>query len=284
MPDKKNILVTGAQGQLGKSLQAVADRRKYNFFFFGREELNITDKDSVEAVFNKNSYDYCLNFAAYTHVDKAEEEKVKAFKINSDAVGNLAKISQKYNTTLIHVSTDYVFDGKSSYPYDENDTPSPINVYGASKLTGEEEIIKYIKKYFIIRTSWLYSEKGNNFYKTMLKLADKSPKLRIVNDQIGTPTLTYDLLDFIFFLIENNINDYGLYHFSNSGQASWYDFAKEIFKVHSLKNEIIPVATHNFPRIAKRPAYSVLSKNKIKHKFDYIPPDWRKSLRKLIKH
>jgi len=283
MPNKKNILITGAKGQLGQSLQALSDRREYNYFFLGREELDITDKNSLEEVFSKYSFDYCLNFAAYTHVDKAEEEILKAFKINSEAVGTLAKISLKHKTTLIHVSTDYVFDGKSSFPYNETDTPSPINIYGASKLSGEEEIKKYSEKYFIIRTSWLYSDKGNNFFKTMLKLSGKISTLRVVNDQIGTPTLTYDLLDFIFFLINNNIQDYGLYHFSSSGQASWYDFAKEIFKIHSLNNELIPVTTYDFPTIAERPSYSVLSKNKIKDRFGYIPPVWKKSLNMFVK-
>ncbi len=275
MNQKKKILVTGANGQLGQSLQAMSNE-KYDFVFASRKDLDITDVNSLKNRFKKYSFDHCLNFAAYTQVDQAEIEPEKAFLINTEAVGKLAEICNKNHCTFFHISTDYVFDGNKKLPYKETDSANPINIYGQSKWEGEKKIIKNTDRYYIIRTSWLFSDKGNNFYKTILRLVMERDKLSIVSDQTGSPTLTYDLLDFIFWLIEHK-PDYGIYHFSNEGQTTWFEFAKKIIEGKKLKTQIIPVSTEEFNRQAKRPFYSVLDKSKIK-KLSYFPHQWEEAL------
>jgi dTDP-4-dehydrorhamnose reductase len=284
MPNRKKILVTGADGQLGKSLQKIADRNKHAFFFLNRKMLDITDYSSLKKLLKKEKFDYCINFAAYTNVEKAEEEKERAFKINSEAVGNLAGLSKDFDMILFHISTDYVFDGTKTIPYTEDDAPHPINTYGESKLFGENEIFQRTDKFFIFRTSWLYSDFGHNFYKTIIRLAEDKKNLKIVDDQIGTPTLTYDLSDFIMYLINREFNSYGLYHFSNKGEASWFDFAQAIVHSNQLDNKVVPIKTKDLLMKAKRPHYSVLDKNKIKTFFDFSPAEWDKRFYEWIKN
>ncbi len=277
---KKEILVTGAGGQLGTTLQHKIKNPSI-FDFKNKTSLDISDIKQVRQAFESNKYKYCLNFGAYTNVEKAEDEPEKAILINEKAVENLAKVCDENNCILIHISTDYVFDGTKNLPYTENDNTNPLNVYGLSKLKGEIAIQNTIKKYFIIRTSWLYSEFKANFYKTILRIATTNPELKVINDQYGTPTYAGDLIDFILFLIDNNKQDFGLYHFSNEGETTWYEFAVNILKKHHLNNKILPVTSKTFPTKAARPKYSVLDKSKIKNTFDYIIPDWKTSLNSI---
>jgi dTDP-4-dehydrorhamnose reductase len=254
------VLVTGSQGQLGKSIERL--RKGFpslDFVFTTREELDITNPDMLSAAFSEHSPDYCINCAAYTAVDKAEEQPAQAFSINADAVGFLAKCCQEYNTTLIHLSTDFVFDGKSPRPYTEEDTPAPLSVYGRSKWEGERIIESTLHRYFIIRTSWVFSEYGRNFLKTMLKLSKERDELKVVDDQIGRPTYAVDLARYILELIESATPPMGLVHFANQGEYSWYGFAQEIFRIAGVFVKLHPIKSNDYPALAKRPAYSVLN-------------------------
>ncbi len=288
MTNKKiKILVTGAESQLGKSLRMIP-QPYFDIVFKSKYTLNITDKKAVKRFFKENSYDYCLNFAAYTNVNQAETDKKSCFKVNVKGVANLAKAAKKYDFTLVHISTDYVFDGKKQKPYLENDKPNPLNIYGASKLMGEEIIRQYLTKYLIIRTSWLYSRYNNNFVKTVLELSKTQKKLKLVNDQIGTPTYAPDLIHFLLFMIKTigenpEKNYYGTYHFSNQGKASWYDFGKKILSYAGINKKIKPIDSSHFEKRVRRPTYSVLSKKKIKKLFDYKPRKWDKALKDFFK-
>ena len=266
----KRVLVTGANGQLGLAIKAaVTDYPQLSFVFSGKAELDVTAAQQIEAFFKNHAFDFCINCAAYTAVDKAEEEVDKAYLLNAIAVKNLAEACKTFGAVLIHISTDFVFDGSKRTPYTEEDTPNPLSVYGKSKLQGEEYIQKIWNKHFIVRTSWLYSEYGNNFVKTMLRLAETRDEISVVNDQIGSPTYAGDLASFLLEIINKPSKDYGIYHYSNEGEISWYDFAVEIFKQHKKAVRVVPIPTSAYPTAAKRPAYSVLDLTKTRRMFIY---------------
>ncbi|WP_298542701.1 dTDP-4-dehydrorhamnose reductase [uncultured Aquimarina sp.] len=276
------VLVTGADGQLGKSIKGLkGDFLNLDLCFANSKNLDITDKKSIVLFLEKSSFDYVINCAAYTDVEKAEKEPQKAFLINADGAKNLAQICQERDIVLIHISTDYVFDGKKNTPYSEEDIANPINEYGKSKLRGEEYIQEILKKYFIIRTSWLYSQYGKNFYKTILQKLKTEKKLKITASELGTPTNANDLASFILYLISSLSKKYGIYHYSNSGEANWYDFAKEIIKISNKLDLIDLVKTDNYPTFAQRPKYSVLSKKKGIKSFGLNILNWKDSLIKL---
>lgn len=259
------VLVTGASGQLGKTIEELFAKNNSNiyFTFASKSDLDITDQLKVEVFFTKNKFDYCINCAAYTNVEQAEKTPEMAFKINAHAVKSIAKSCKKNNVTLIHVSTDYVFDGEKTTPYTPEDLTNPINEYGKSKLLGESLIQDILKKYFIIRTSWLYSKKyGKNFYKTIVNLAKTKDELAITTDQKGCPTNTETLAKYIIGLIVSKNNNYGLKHFSDEKVMTWYDFAKEIMSENNLIQTTNLVKTSNYVTFAKRPKYSVLRTTK----------------------
>jgi dTDP-4-dehydrorhamnose reductase len=274
------VLVTGSNGQLGQSLQFISEHYSdIQFHFYTSTELDITDNKCIRDIFTLIKPDFCINAAAYTAVDKAESESEKATLVNVTGAKNMALICNEFSTTLIHVSTDFVFDGIKETPYTEEDTTNPQGIYGKTKREGEIEIIKYLKQYFIVRTSWLYSSFGNNFMKTMLKLANERNSLNVVNDQIGTPTQAVDLAQVLVKIVLSGSQNYGIYHFSNEGKTSWYGFAKEIFIINSTIINLNPIPTSEFPTPAKRPKYSVLDKSKIKTEFGISINDWKESLR-----
>lgn len=281
------VLVTGANGQLGQALQSISGNYpEIDFVFCSSSDLDITKKESCEAVFIKYKPNYCLNAAAYTAVDKAESEPEKAQLINVIGARNLAEACKEYDIILIHISTDFVFDGTNKTSYKEEDTPNPTGVYGLTKLQGEKAIQETFDNYFIIRTSWVYSQFANNFMKTMLRLASERDSLSVVNDQIGTPTNAVDLAEALISIITQTYslqptayNLFGIYNFSNEGQCSWYDFAKVIFEINSIKINLSAIPTTSFPTPAKRPAFSVLDKTKIKKVFQVEIKDWKESLK-----
>ena len=276
----KTVLVTGSKGQLATCIkQEAKNTEDIRFVFKNSTELNITSKKQLNSFFTDNVIDYCINCAAYTAVDNAETNVELAFKINSEAVKNLAAICKENKTVLIHISTDFIFDGNSKEPYKETDIPKPKSVYGRSKLQGELEIQAIIKEHFIIRTSWLYSEFRNNFMKTMLKLGQERENLSVVDDQKGVPTYARDLANIILKIITDESKIYGVYHYSNNGMTTWYNFAKEIFKQSELKIDLKPILTTAYPTPAKRPKYSVLDTSKIKDTFQIDIPNWKNSLR-----
>lgn len=259
----KNVWVTGANGQLGRSLKKFGhfqNSKEFQFLFLDKSQLDITKKEWVDDFFFSNDVDYIINCAAYTAVDLAESEVEEAFKLNADAVKYLADVCKEQNAKLIHVSTDYVFDGNSKKPYKTTDTPNPINVYGKSKLEGERLALDHNPKSFVIRTSWLYSDYGKNFYTTMLRLMAEREEIAVVSDQIGKPTHAKDLANYICELIFTNNTDYGIHHFSGSEQMSWYEFAKKIAADNGFSTKINPISTSDYPTPAKRPLWSVMDK------------------------
>jgi dTDP-4-dehydrorhamnose reductase len=277
------VLVTGANGQLGQAIQFVAGNYpKIEFVFCSSSDLDITNKENCETVFNRIKPDFCINTAAYTAVDKAESDPKKAELINVIGAKNLAECCKKSSAKLIHISTDFVFDGSKKEPYKESDLPNPKGVYGLTKLEGEKAIQKVFDAYYIIRTSWVYSQFGNNFMKTMLRLASERTSLSVVNDQIGTPTNAVDLANAILKIVETNSrkSHFGIYNFSNEGQCSWFDFAKKIFEINEVKIDLNPIPTTQFPTPAERPKYSVLDKTKIKTTFGIVIHSWEDSLEK----
>ena len=276
-----NILVTGSNGQLGSELKEITPNfPDYNFLFTDVSDLDITAHDEVRAFIERNNINVIINCAAYTAVDKAEYEPELADSINHLAVDNLAKIAKQNNIKFIHISTDYVFDGNSQRPYNENDTPNPQSVYGQTKLDGELAMQKINPaNSIIIRTSWLYSKHGNNFVKTMLKLAETKSEISVVSDQIGSPTSAVDLAAAIFTILPKiKNNSVEIFHYSNAGLCSWYDFALEIFRIKNIKTLVNAVKTSEFPMLVKRPTYSVLDKSKIKTRFDLEITSWKDSL------
>ena len=287
------VLVTGSSGQLGQSLQFIAPNYpQIDFVFCDSKTLDITNLENCETIFSKYKPNFCINAAAYTAVDKAENEPEKAFAINVTGAKNLAEVSKKYDTILLHISTDFVFDGNKKTPYLEQDLPNPTGVYGKTKLDGEKAIQQVWEKHFIIRTSWVYSQFGNNFMKTMLRLASERDTISVVNDQIGTPTNAVDLAEVLIKIIchtersrsANNSQlatfNFGIYNFSNEGQCSWYDFAKKIFEINNISINLLPIPTSSFPTPAKRPSFSVLDKTKIKKVFGIEINNWEISIEK----
>jgi dTDP-4-dehydrorhamnose reductase len=282
--DRPKILVTGANGQLGKELRDLAPLyTQFEFIFLSREDLPIHHFELVRNYFNTLKPDYCINCAAYTAVDRAEQEKDKAFLINGEAVGVLAAVCKEHQTEFIHISTDYVFDGTASTPYTENFPPHPQSVYGASKLEGERQALQLNPDSIIIRTSWVYSFHGKNFVKTMMRLMNEKNEISVVNDQVGSPTYAADLAEAILKIIVNcqlSIVNWvpGICHFSNEGVISWYDFAVAIKELTNSNCKIHPIPTSEYPTPAKRPAYSVLDKTKFVKTFGIPVKQWKHSL------
>ena len=281
----KKVLVTGANGQLGSDLRSISPSFKnLRFFFTDVEDLNISDFDVLDNFFNNSAIDFVVNCAAYTQVDKAETDKELAMQLNAVAPGYLADLSVKYKYKLIHISTDFVFDGTQNTPYTEEDKPKPIGYYGETKLAGEEAVKQKAPDSIIIRTSWLYSSFGNNFVKTMLRLGKDRGLMKVVYDQAGTPTYARDLAAAIIQIISFPGNDKisGMFHYSNEGVISWYDFAQAIYEIKRIKCIVNPIRTVEYPTPTKRPAYSVLDKAKIKTTFGLEIPYWRDSLRECM--
>ncbi len=268
------VLITGANGMLGKDLCPVFEDNGLYVFPFSREDLDITDCNNAKAIIETVKPQIIINLASYTNVEKAEEDEDTAFKINKEGVENIAKISKETGAILVHISTDYVFDGTKNLPYTPSDTPNPLNKYGLSKLKGEEAVQKYADKYYIIRTSWLYGLYGKNFVETMVELANKGNNLNVVDDQTGTPTYTVDLAMGILNIIGK---PYGIYHIANEGETSWFNFAKEIFKLKNMDVNVSPCTSDNFKQKAKRPKYSVL-------RSDVPMRGWAEALKDYIKY
>jgi dTDP-4-dehydrorhamnose reductase len=276
-------LVTGGNGQLAQCLKnVVKNNDELHVDFQDLPYLDINDKQQLESYFLKNEFDYCINCAAYTAVDLAEEQSDLAYAVNAEGPKYLAEVCQKHQVTLIHISTDFVFDGQKRIPYLETDAPNPLSVYGASKLQGERSIQETTEAYFIIRTSWLYSEYGKNFMKTMLSLSETLNEISVVSDQIGSPTYAGDLAEVLIQIVLSSSTNYGVYHYSNSGTISWYDFAVEIFKQFGKTIEVKPIKTKDYPTAAKRPKFSALNTIKIENNFDCTIKDWQRSLNKVI--
>jgi dTDP-4-dehydrorhamnose reductase len=277
------VLVTGANGQLGQSIKSIANKYPtIQFIYTDFYEMDITNIESCTNAFLKYQPQFCINTAAYTAVDKAESETEKAHLINGLGSENLAKVCKENDTILLHISTDFIFDGTSKKPYLESDFPNPQSVYGQTKLEGEIAIQNTWEKHFIIRTSWVYSQFGANFMKTMLRLASERDSLSVVSDQIGTPTNAVDLAEVLLTIVKSPIthhpSSFGIYNFSNEGVCSWYDFAAAIFHQKEIKIDLTPIPTSAYPTPAKRPAYSVLDKTKIKNTFNIEVNEWKTSL------
>ena len=286
------VLVTGKNGQLGQSIDKIVRENQYDdeFIFVARDELDLSREASIVSYFDNNNFDIIINCAAYTAVDKAEEEVELANQVNHLAVKQLAEIAKVQQVKLIHISTDYVFDGKSDKPYKETDVTNPINVYGQTKLAGEQAVQEaMLTNAIIIRTSWVYSEFGNNFVDTILRLGEERDELNVVNDQVSSPTYATDLASAILEIIQNKefketIQATQIYHYSNEGEISWYELAKEIFKLSNIKCKINPIKTNQYPTPAKRPGNTVMSKDKIVYTFDINISDWTSSLDMHLHH
>ena len=278
-----NLLVTGSSGQLGQCLkQLLLSATDISCYFAAREDLDITNGDEIQRFFSEHNFDYCINTAAYTNVEKAESEQKEAFLINAEGANSLAKACKKHNVVLLHISSDYVFDGMAKTPYQEQDRTNPLNVYGASKLKGEQHIGDTWNKHFIIRTSWLYSQYGHNFLNSMLEFAKQKKALTITTQQKGTPTNANDLAQVLVTIIKTGNARYGVYHFSNQGEATWYDFAKAIFKATGEIDTVNLAKTEHYTTFAKRPAYSVLNCNKLKDTLGITYRNWEDSLKQII--
>lgn len=278
-----NLLVTGSNGQLGQCLREQLNRSAgITCYFATREDLDITNTVLIQKFFAENNFDYCVNAAAYTNVEKAESEEKLAFLINAEGARNISKACKENDVVLLHISTDYVFDGTKKTPYIETDNTRPINVYGASKLKGEQHIRALWNKHFIIRTSWLYSQYGHNFLNSMLRFAKEEKALTITTQQTGTPTSANDLASALITIIETRSSRYGLYHFSNQGAGTWYDFAKAIFEATAEIDTVRLAKTEHYATFAKRPAYSVMDCMKLKTNLGIGLTDWKVSLKKVI--
>lgn len=285
MSDKKqNILVTGANGQLGSELRNLAATSgNLNFVFTDIAELDITDQDQICHTIESEDIDTVVNCAAFTAVDKAEDNLQLATKLNAEAPEKLARAINEKHGTMIHISTDYVFDGLNHSPYSEGDTPCPQSVYGKTKAEGEQRVMGACEKSIVIRTAWLYSPYGNNFVKTMMRLGREREELNVVFDQIGTPTYARDLAQTIVKIINTAQKTYGIFHYTNEGATSWYDFAKAIHRAAGITScKINPIRTSQYPTPAKRPAYSLLDKAKIKQTYNIRIPHWQDSLDECV--
>ncbi|MDD3078117.1 MAG: dTDP-4-dehydrorhamnose reductase [Paludibacter sp.] len=280
----KTILITGSNGQLGNEMRVASARYpEFKYIYTDVAELDICNKAAIEAFIKTNPVDFIVNCAAYTAVDKAEDDIELCYKINRDAVQNLGEAASANNIKIIHVSTDYVFDGTNHIPYTEDEPVCPASVYGKSKLAGEEALIKSCKDAVIIRTSWLYSSFGNNFVKTMLKLGAEKESLNVIFDQIGTPTYAADLAEAILKIVSSEKFITGIYHFSDEGVCSWYDFTKTIHKIAGITTcNVKPIESKDYPAKTPRPHYSVLNKAKIKNNYQIEIPHWEESLEKCV--
>lgn len=290
------ILVNGKDGQLGKSFLKLVKQNRHNHFalldfvFIGKKHLDFSNSESIVEYFEKNKFDIVINCAAYTKVDQAEDDEIQANQINNIAVKQIAKMAKKYNMRLIHFSTDFVFDGEKNKPYQEDDKTSPLGVYGKTKLAGEISLMSIMKSNaIIIRTSGVYSEYGKNFVKTIIKLSEKNENLNVISDQIGSPTYAGDLASAIIeiitsdkFISTNKPSE--IYHYSNDGEISWYDFAREVVTICNIDCIVNPIDSIDYPLPAKRPKYSLLNKKKITTEFGISIMDWRKSLNICLKN
>jgi dTDP-4-dehydrorhamnose reductase len=283
MITRQKILITGSKGQLGTELGRLCTLfQMYHFVCFSREELSLDQPEQVRKVFQDERPDYCINCAAYTAVDKAESDIETAYKVNADGPGMLASLCKEYKTRFIHISTDYVFDGNGNKPYKEDDIALPQTVYGTSKLEGEKQAMHANKDAIVIRTSWVYSEFGKNFVKTMLRLINEKKEINVVNDQVGSPTYAEDLAETILNIIYSGKWVPGIYHYSNRGAISWYDFVVAINEIIGSKVKINPISSTEYLTAAKRPAYSVLDTEKISKVYDIPIKYWKDSLRQCL--
>lgn len=284
----KTVLVTGANGQLGNSIRVRAGAYPgFHFLFTDVDTLDICDKEAVRTYLRRNDVGYVMNCAAYTAVDKAESNEALCERINRDAVRNLGEAAREIGARVIHVSTDYVFDGSKNRPYIETDATCPVSVYGRTKLAGEQALMEVCPESVIIRTAWLYSEYGNNFMKTVLRLGKERDELRFIFDQVGTPTYAGDLAIAMLTLLKQAEEGHfvpGIYHFSNEGVCSWYDFTIEILHIAGINKRVIPIETKDYPTPAHRPHYSVLNKGKIKDTYGLVIPHWVSSLVTCMSH
>ena len=281
------IWLIGNKGMLGNDVEEVLGKNNEKYIA-SDIDVDITNYYELESFVRRKGIDWIINCSAYTAVDKAEDEPEKAFRINADGALNIAKIAKLKGSKLIHISTDYVFDGQKKEPYIEEDEPNPLGVYGKSKLEGERNVKSILNDYFIIRTAWLYGKNGNNFVYTMLRLFDERDEVKVVSDQFGSPTHTVDLAWLIYEITKKNSKEYGIYHFTNEGKISWYDFAKRIYDISRemgiVKREvkIIPISTNEYPTKAKRPINSYLSKEKVKKIFNLNIRSWNEALRDFL--
>lgn len=277
------VWVIGCAGMLGKELTGLLAVNKIDFVSSDRE-VDITDLKSLKDYAEGKNIDWIINCSAYTAVDMAEDEEETAYKINRDGVYNIALTAKEINAKVIHISTDYVFDGNTDVSLKETDVTKPLSVYGKSKLAGEKSLAEVFNNYFIIRTAWLYGKYGKNFVYTMLKLFNKVDTLKVVNDQFGTPTHAVNLVYLILNIINNNSNEYGIYHYTDEGRISWFDFAEEIYQSGKMKGyvkkdvNILPVTSDQYPTKAVRPKFSCLDKSKVKKVFNFTVPDWKAGL------
>jgi len=277
------ILITGSNGQLGNEMQQAAVRfPDFNYIYTDVAELDICDKSALDAFVKANNVNVIVNCAAYTAVDKAEDDVELCYKINRDAVRNIAEVATENKVKVVHVSTDYVFDGTNYLPYTEDMPVCPATVYGKSKLEGEQALLENCKESVILRTAWLYSSFGNNFVKTMMKLGTERDSLGVIFDQVGTPTYAADLADAIMQLISSETFVPGIYHFSDEGVCSWYDFTKTIHRMANITCDVKPIETKDYPARTPRPHFSVLNKGKIKSTYGISIPHWEVSLEKCI--
>jgi len=280
----ETILVTGSNGQLGNEMRQISKSySQFNYIYTDIEELDICNKTNLDDFVKLNKVDFIVNCAAYTAVDKAENDTELCYKINLEAVKNIAEIASKHQIKVVHISTDYVFDGTNYIPYTEEDQVCPYTVYGKSKLAGEQTLIENCKDAIIIRTSWLYSSFGNNFVKTMIKLGKERESLNVIFDQIGTPTYAADLADTIMKILIHENFTAGIYHFSNEGVCSWYDFTKSIHRISGINCNVKPIESKEYPTPTPRPHFSVLNKAKIKSIYGLTIPHWEESLEKCLK-
>lgn len=284
---KPVIIVPGKNGQLASELYLIASiHSQFQWFFFDKAQLNITDQSSIQTIFQQYNPSYFINCAAYTAVDKAESDQQAALAVNSNAVEYIAKCCNEYKATLIHISTDYVFNGNGKIPYQETDQTDPVNYYGYTKWLGEQQALKNCTHSIIIRTSWVYSSFGHNFVKTMLRLMSSKQEINVVNDQIGAPTYAADLAEAIVKILQTlQLDDklYGIYHYSNAAEISWFDFAAEIKKQINSNCIIHPIPSSYYPTPARRPFFSLMNTNKIKEDFGVEIADWKQSLQRCIK-
>ncbi len=275
------VAVTGSSGQLGQAIQSISGNYPdIDFRFLSKSSGDITNRDQIRQTLLEIKPDFCINAAAFTAVDRAEQEHKAAFDVNLHGAINVTDACSELDITLIQISTDFVFDGNIERPYIETDIPNPLSVYGKSKFEAEKYIQAIHPKHFIIRASWIYSKFGSNFLKTMLRLASEKSVVKVVNDQKGTPTHALDLADLLCKIVKSKSSNYGIYHFSNEGHTSWCEFAREIFRAYELPAEVRPVSTAEYNAPAKRPLYSVFDKTKIKNEFGLQIPVWTESILK----